>query len=160
MPTKLAWLTPLNHLFEFAELYRYWLELPYHNHLIIRSACQELSIWGESYAIDCFLMTSRQIIQVHWLCFEMRMLNRAVACTLCTAVYLLLVLTLDSCFLLVVTRFFKLPELDTWIFMGDIARRDKISPVRIDIDGHQLVLLVVPQNLRYIDLHMVGQNTR
>ena len=39
--------------------------------------------------------------------------------------------------------------------MRDVARGDEISAVGIDIDGHQLVLLVVPQNLRYIDLHEV-----
>ena len=57
-------------------------------------------------------MASRQIIQVLRLSFETRVLSWAVECAQGTAVDLFLVLSLESRFLLVVTRFGELPELN------------------------------------------------
>ena len=136
MAAKLPGVAPTNHFFYFAKLYWHRLERPNNNHLIIGATGKKLTVRRESHAVHGFLVSSRQIIQIRWLGFEItiRCASYLFACG--TTVYFLLIRASLRLFGPIVARFFKLPKLDTRILEGYIASCDKISTIRIDIHRH------------------------
>lgn len=162
MASKLPRMAPLNHFFDFAKLDWHGLELPNDDHLVVRSAGQELTIGRKSYTVDCFGVASRQIVQVRWLGLERRIILNAIRETRPSPnieVFDTLFLRVRLCtFSFVLPLFFELPKLDSRILESHVACGDEVSAVRIHIHSHQLVLLVVPQNLRDINLHCLNNN--
>ena len=57
-------MAPLDRLFDFAKLDGRHLELPNDDHLIVASAGQVVSIWGESHHVDSGGVPSLQVILV------------------------------------------------------------------------------------------------
>ena len=125
MAAQLSRLAPLNFLLKLAKLLRLRFELPNDNHLVVAAACQPKPVRREPKAVYCLRVTSRQVVLIRDLEFAVRL----------------------------VAASFNLPELDATILERLETRRGEPQSVRIKVTRDQLILLVVPGNLRYVYLH-------
>ena len=145
MTSKLPWLSPLYLLFELAKLNWNRFKRPNDHELIISATRQVLAIWRKSNAIHRFLVATMQVIEILRLDFGRAFRFR-------TRVNLVFAEEASDWLGL------ELPKSDACIAVGHIGGRGKVLvAVGIEVNGHDLVLFIMPKNWRDIDLHILNE---
>ena len=142
MSSELTWVTPLHSLIKLSKFDRCHLELPNDNHLVITTTSKVLAVGGEPHDIDCWGMTTLQVV----------LMLRLVS--LCTWLLLNVSGCLNGCKMVTIFRH-ELPVADPRVKLVDLGACDEASWVWEKVQGHDSGWLFVPAYLRDFYLHIL-----